>query len=528
MKTVNEIKRMKVLGVPVDMVSRTEAIEVFSCLMDKAGCSLIVTPNSEIVESASRNAELKALIESAELIIPDGIGLVYASRILKNPLHERVTGIDFLSAILEYLQSNGKSAYFLGSKPGVAKLAVENMKVKYPGLKIAGERDGYFKADEEKEIVADINESGADFLCVAMGSPRQEQFIYNHIREFSTVRAAMGVGGSLDVWAGTLKRAPTFYQNHGLEWLYRLLQEPSRYKRMLKLPVFMIKVMTSKKDKQIEWRNHMEFKVLEEAARNIRIGIVKSVYAAGSGHPGGSLSAADIVAALYFGEMNVDPKNPKMANRDKFVLSKGHAAPVQYAALAEKGFFPKEDLLGLRKLGNKLQGHPDYKKVPGVEMSTGSLGQGFAVAGGMAMANKLDQSTGRIYALLGDGELQEGIVWEAAMSAAHYRLDNFVAIVDWNGLQIDGNNDDVITVKPIDEKFKSFGWNVLVIDGHDFKQITEAFASARQCKGKPTAIIAKTLKGKGVSFMEDNAGWHGKAPNDDELKQAISELGGEQ
>jgi len=247
---------MRVLDVPVDMVSMAEAISIFAGLMGSAGCSLIVTPNSEIVVNASRDAELKSLIESAELIIPDGIGLVYASKILKNPLHERVTGIDFLSAILEYLQANGKSAYFLGSKPGVAELAASNMKLKYPDLKIAGTHHGYFKADDEKELVRSINESGAEFLCAAMGSPRQEKFIYDHIGELSNVRAAMGVGGSLDVWAGTLKRAPEFYQKHGLEWLYRLLQEPSRYKRMLKLPVFMIKVMVSKKEKQFEWRDH--------------------------------------------------------------------------------------------------------------------------------------------------------------------------------------------------------------------------------------------------------------------------------
>jgi len=270
----------------------------------------------------------------------------------------------------------------------------------------------------------------------------------------------------------------------------------------------------------------MDFKALEDVAKNIRVSIVKMIHAAGSGHPGGSLSAADLVAVLYFKEMNVDPKNPKMGNRDKFILSKGHAGPVQYAALAEKGFLAKEDLLGLRKLGNKLQGHPDYKKVAGVEMSTGSLGQGFSVAGGMAMANKLDKNEGRVYALLGDGELQEGMIWETAMSAAQFKLDNLVAIIDWNGLQIDGNNDDVIRVTPIDEKFKSFGWNVIAIDGHDVKQIADAFANARNCKGKPTAIIAKTAKGKGVSFMENNAGWHGKAPNDDEAKQAVAELGG--
>ena len=271
----------------------------------------------------------------------------------------------------------------------------------------------------------------------------------------------------------------------------------------------------------------MEYTQFERTAANIRTGIIKAVHNAGSGHPGGSLSAADLVTALYFKEMNIDPQNPEMEGRDKFILSKGHAAPAQYAALAERGYFPKEDILQLRKLGSPFQGHPNMKKVPGIEMSTGSLGQGFSVAGGMAMANKLDQNPGRIYVLLGDGELQEGLVWEAAMSAAHYNLDNLTAIVDWNGLQIDGKNEDVMTVTPVDEKFRAFGWNVISIDGHDFAQIFDAFDQARVCKGRPTVILAKTHKGKGVSFMEDQAGWHGKAPDEEQTRQAVEELGGE-
>ena len=271
----------------------------------------------------------------------------------------------------------------------------------------------------------------------------------------------------------------------------------------------------------------MDIKALEKTAAEIRVGIVKAIHNAGSGHPGGSLSAADIVTALYFDEMNVDAANPKMKGRDKFILSKGHAGPVQYSALAVKGYFPMEEFLTLRKLGSKFQGHPDMKKVPGIEMSTGSLGQGFSVAGGMAMANKLDNDPGRVYVLLGDGEIQEGIIWEAAMSAAHYKLDNLVGILDYNGLQIDGKNEEVMTVAPVVDKFKAFGWNVLQIDGHDFAQILDAFKKARECKGKSTMIVANTVKGKGVSFMENNPGWHGKAPNDEETKQAIAELGGE-
>ena len=271
----------------------------------------------------------------------------------------------------------------------------------------------------------------------------------------------------------------------------------------------------------------MDIKSLEKTAAEIRCGIIKAIHNAGSGHPGGSLSAADIVTALYFDEMNVDPKDPKMKGRDKFILSKGHAGPVQYSALAVKGYYPMEDFMTLRKLGSKFQGHPDMHKVPGIEMSTGSLGQGIAAAGGMALANKLDNDPGRIYVLLGDGEIQEGIVWEALMSAAHYKLDNMVAILDHNGLQIDGKNEDVMTVAPVVEKFQAFGWNVIQIDGHDFEQILDAFKQARACKGKPTMIVAETIKGKGVSFMENNAGWHGKAPDEEQTKQALAELGGE-
>ena len=268
----------------------------------------------------------------------------------------------------------------------------------------------------------------------------------------------------------------------------------------------------------------MDVNKLKEVSNKVRVDIIKSVWAAGSGHPGGSLSAADIGTYVYFEEMNIDPKNPKMEGRDKFILSKGHAGPLQYALLAERGYFDVADLMTLRKLGSKLQGHPNMHYVPGVEMSTGSLAQGFSVCVGMALANKLDKNPGRIFTLLGDGELQEGLVWEAAMAAGHYKLNNLVAIVDWNGLQIDGKNDDVMTVKPIDEKFKAFGWNAIQIDGHDFGQIKEAFAFAKASQDKPTVIVAKTVKGKGVSYMENNYGWHGKAPSDEEYETAMNEL----
>lgn len=270
----------------------------------------------------------------------------------------------------------------------------------------------------------------------------------------------------------------------------------------------------------------MDTSELKKIANDIRIDIIKAVFNAGSGHPGGSLSACDIVTTLYFDKMNIDPKNPKMKGRDKFILSKGHAAPVQYAALANRGYFDVSDIMTLRKLGSIFQGHPNKDMVPGIEMSTGSLGQGFSASVGMAISNKIDRDRGRIYVLLGDGELQEGIVWEAAMSASHYKLDNLTAIVDWNGLQIDGKNDDVMTVKPIDEKFRAFGWNVIEIDGHDIDEIKKALDEAEKNKNKPTCILARTHKGKGVSFMEDNAGWHGKAPNEEQAKLAVKELGG--
>lgn len=265
----------------------------------------------------------------------------------------------------------------------------------------------------------------------------------------------------------------------------------------------------------------------EKIASKVRVDIVKALYHAGSGHPGGSLSAADIVTALYFGEMNIDPQNPKMEGRDKFILSKGHAAPAQYAALGERGYYPVEDMMTLRKLGSKFQGHANMHYVPGIEMSTGSLGQGFSSSIGFALANRLDGNDARTYVLLGDGELQEGIVWEAAMAAAHYHLTNLTAIIDWNGLQIDGRNEDVMNVKPIDEKFKAFGWDVQMIDGHDFQQIFDALDHARACTDKPSCIVAKTVKGKGVDFMEDQAGWHGKAPSEEEAKSAVAQLGGE-
>ena len=269
-----------------------------------------------------------------------------------------------------------------------------------------------------------------------------------------------------------------------------------------------------------------DHKGLNEITCSIRKDIVSMIHGAKSGHPGGSLSAVEILTALYFDEMNIDPTNPKMEDRDRLVLSKVHAAPVLYATLAQKGYFDKEELKGLRKTGRMLQGHPDMKGTPGVEMSTGSLGQGFSVACGMAMASKLDNAPWRVYALLGDGECQEGIVWEAAMSAAHYKLDNMTAFLDYNGLQIDGNTDDVMSLGSIVDKFKAFGWNVIEIDGHDFDQIFAALDMAKSTVGQPTMIVAKTIKGRGVSFMENQAGWHGNAPSDEHLRIALEELGG--
>ena len=265
---------------------------------------------------------------------------------------------------------------------------------------------------------------------------------------------------------------------------------------------------------------------LQKVANEVRKDIVTAVHAAKAGHPGGSLSAADVFTYLYFEEMNIDPKDPKKADRDRFVLSKGHTAPGYYSTLAHRGFFPVEDLTTLRKVGSYLQGHPDMKHIPGVDMSSGSLGQGISAAVGMAISAKLSDDDYRVYTLLGDGEIQEGQVWEASMLAGHRKLDNLVVIVDNNNMQIDGTLDEVCSPDPIDKKFEAFNFHVIqVADGNDFAQLTEAFKEAKETKGMPTAIIAHTLKGKGVSYMEGQVGWHGKAPNDEEYAIAMEELG---
>ena len=259
-------------------------------------------------------------------------------------------------------------------------------------------------------------------------------------------------------------------------------------------------------------------------ANKVRKHALTGVYNAQAGHPGGSLSISDLLALLYFEVMNVDPKNPDMADRDRLVLSKGHTAPALYGTLAERGFFPVEDVATLRKIDSYLQGHPDMKNIPGVDMSTGSLGQGVSVAGGMALSAKLDKKDYRVYAILGDGELEEGQVWEQAMFAPHYNLDNLTIFVDFNGLQIDGDITKVMNPTPIDKKFEAFGWNVIVCDAHSFDELEDAINKAKACKGKPTAIIMKSVKGKNVSFMENNAAWHGSAPNEEQYNQAIKEL----
>lgn len=267
-----------------------------------------------------------------------------------------------------------------------------------------------------------------------------------------------------------------------------------------------------------------DVKALERIANDIRIGIIEAVYNGKSGHPGGSLSCADIMAVLYFNQMNIDPKNPKAEARDRFVLSKGHCSPALYSTLARKGYFPKENLLTFRKIDSNMQGHPDMNKVPGVDMTSGSLGQGLSVANGMALSSKLDKQGYRVYCLLGDGEIEEGQVWEALMSSVKYKLDNLCIIIDNNNLQIDGTIEEVKGLTNISEKIKSFGFHVLEIDGNNIEELINAFNVARSIKNVPTAIIAKTVKGKGVSFMENNVSWHGKAPNDEEYKIAIEEL----
>ena len=263
---------------------------------------------------------------------------------------------------------------------------------------------------------------------------------------------------------------------------------------------------------------------LKKVAEEIRLGILEGTYNAGSGHPGGSLSCADVMTYLYFEELNIDPANPKWEDRDRFVLSKGHAAPALYSALSLRGFFPREDIKTLRQIDSHLQGHPDMNKTPGVDISTGSLGIGVSNACGMAIAAKLQGKDYRVYAITGDGELQEGQIWESAMFASHYKLDNLIVFADINGLQIDGKTSDVMSVEPVDKRFEAFGWNVTRIDGHDFEAIEAAVEAAKQVKGKPSVIVCNTVKGKGVSFMENKAGWHGVAPKKDEYEAAVAEV----
>lgn len=265
-------------------------------------------------------------------------------------------------------------------------------------------------------------------------------------------------------------------------------------------------------------------KELKRISANIKLGALEAVFSASSGHPGGSLSISDILSYLYFEEMNIDPRDPKKADRDRFVLSKGHTAPALYAALAERGYFPREDLKTFRHIDSYLQGHPDMKGTPGVDMTTGSLGLGFSAACGMALSAKISGESYRVYSVLGDGESEEGQVWEAAMFAAHKKLDNLCIFLDYNGLQIDGPISEVNDPSPLDSKFEAFGWNVLVINGHDIEAIDSAVKAAKACKGKPTAIICRTVKGKGVSFMENSVKWHGSAPNEEQYKQAVSEI----
>ena len=269
-----------------------------------------------------------------------------------------------------------------------------------------------------------------------------------------------------------------------------------------------------------------DIKELQNYANKIRQGIIKEVYMAASGHPGGSLSIAEILAVLYFNQMNIDEKNPQAKERDRLVLSKGHTSPALYSALALRGFFDLEELKTFRNINSILQGHPDMKNIPGVDASTGSLGQGLSIANGMALASKMDSEGVRIYCICGDGEIEEGQIWEAAMTSSHYKLDNLCVIVDNNNLQIDGEVSQVMNIYPIDEKFKSFGFEVINIDGHNIEEIIQAFEQAKKVKGKPTVIIANTIKGKGVSFMENKAEWHGKAPNEEQYRQAMLELGG--
>ncbi len=473
---------------------------------------LVVTPNPEIVMRARKDNALAAILDRADLAVPDGVGVVWAAR-RKGSNLPRVPGFDLLTEVLRRGAASGLRVYFLGATPGTAEEAATRALDAYPGLVVTGTHHGYFPPSEDRAVAGEIASAAPELLVVGMGSPRQEKFVAGQEELLGGI-VAMPVGGALDVLSGKVKRMPAWMGRLGLEWLGRLASQPARWRRAPALARFVLAVLAEGRPGSSA----------ERTPGRPGSSAERTPGRPASRPPGGSLSAADILTALYFRVLDVDPSSPHWPDRDRFVLSKGHAAPALYAVLAERGFFPVAELKNLRKFGSILQGHPDMKVTPGLEASTGSLGQGLSYSVGLALAARLDRAPWRVYVMLGDGETQEGQVWEAAMAAAHYKLDNLTGFLDYNGLQIDGPVEKVMSIAPVSEKWRAFGWHVLEIDGHDFGQILGAVDEAKKTAGRPTMIVARTTKGRGVSFMEGKYEWHGKAPSQAELETALEEL----
>jgi len=536
-------ERVRVLGIGFDPLTLQEAADRVQEFVASGKPHMVVTPNPEIVYTAQFDSNLRHVLLEADLVTADGTGIVWAAGHIGQPVPERVTGIELAEEVMRRAAASGYGLYLLGAGPGVAEEAAVRLAERFPGLRIVGTHHGYFGPDQEPAVLDAVRSARPDLLFVGLGAARQEKWMAAHGGELG-VPASIGLGGCLDVWAGRLARAPLLFRRLRLEWLYRLGKEPRRFWRMVALPKFVQAVRrygpspigepapvdprapgpTVRQQGGIEANVSDKHQDLKDIALSLRRDILEMTTAAKSGHATSSLSAVELLTALFFRVMKLDPKNPDWPERDRFLLSKGHASPVLYSAMAERGFFPKDELGTFRRLNSRLQGHPTVHKLPGVEIASGSLGQGLSQGVGMALGGKMDRANWRVYVVLGDGELQEGQNWEAAMAAPFYKLDNLCAIVDYNGLETDGPIEQIMGLHPLDEKFRAFNWHVINIDGHDFDQILQALEEAAATRGKPTMILAKTLKGKGVSFLENALGWHGVPPKPEDLEKALKEL----
>ncbi len=525
-----ERKTAKVLGFDVDLISFRDAVSFIIDKISKNEGMNVVTINPEIISAAEKNKELSEIIQSSELVVADSSGIKTALK-LKGINQEQIPGIELSYALVNECAKRGYNVALIGSTDYVIKSASDKLKAEFKDLKLCYIHDGFFNCEEEEIIISKLKETNPQLILVALGSPKQDLFI-KKCKEVIKNAVFIGVGGTFDVWAGVVDRAPEIFRKIGAEWIYRIYKQPYRIKRIYKtLPLFLFKaiieaVMSKSEKNMYKKLEQSEIEEFKNNSKKLRREILSMIWNAKSGHPGGSLSCVDILNVLFTKFLKVYPdceKNPDYKNRDRFILSKGHASASLYAVMAQLGFISEEELMTFRKLGSRLQGHPSSCKLKGIEVSTGSLGQGLSIGCGMALGLRLDDIKSKVYVYMGDGELEEGSVWEAAMNASHNKLSNLIAIVDRNKLQIDGSTEDVKSIGDIKSKFEAFGWNATEINGHDFSEIYNALNQA-QNSDKPFVIIADTIKGYGVSFMENNPSWHGKAPNKEELEKALEEL----